>query len=39
MARSIWVYKIKHVPDGNVKNFKGKIVAKGFSQKEGIDCW
>ena len=34
---SRWLYKIKHATDGIVKKFKSYFVAKGFSQKEGID--
>jgi hypothetical protein len=32
-----WIYKIKHAVDGSVENFKVIFVAKGFTQKEGID--
>ena len=37
MVGSRWIYKIKHVADGNIEKFKVKFVAKGFSQKEGVD--
>ena len=32
-----WVYKKKRGPDENVETFKAKLVAKSFSQCEGID--
>ena len=34
---SKWLFKIKHATDGSVDKFKAKFVARGFSQKEGID--
>ena len=34
---SRWIYKVKHVADGSVEKYKACFVAKGFSQKEGID--
>lgn len=34
---SRWLYKIKHAVDGSVEKFKAQFVAKGFSQKEGVD--
>ena len=32
-----WLYKIKHVVDGSVEKYKARSVARGFTQKEGID--
>lgn len=33
----MWLYKIKHVADGNVEKFKAWFVARGFSQVEGVN--
>ena len=34
---SIWIYKIQHAVDGNIMEYKEIFVARGFSQKEGIN--
>jgi hypothetical protein len=34
---SKWIYKTKHAVDGSIEKYKERFVAKGFSQKEGID--
>ena len=37
LVRCKWVYKIKFGPDGKVDRNKALLVAKIFSQVEGID--
>jgi hypothetical protein len=37
VVSSKWIYKIKHVADGSIEKHKARFVARGFSEKEGID--
>jgi len=37
VVTSKWIYKIKHAIDGRTDKYKEMFVARGFSQKEGID--
>ena len=37
VVTSRWLYKIKHATDGSVEKYKSRFVARGFTQKEGID--
>jgi hypothetical protein len=37
VVSSKWFFKIKHVVDGSIEKYKSRFVARGFSQKEGID--
>ena len=32
-----WVYRVKYKLDGSVERYKVRLVAKGFTQKEGLD--
>lgn len=34
---SCWVFKLKRNPDGSVERYKGRVVAKGYSQRPGFD--
>ena len=37
VVTSKWIYKIKHAADGSIEKYKARFVARGFSQKEGIN--
>ena len=37
MVSSKWIFKIKHSTDGSIEKYKEIFIARGFSQKEGID--
>jgi hypothetical protein len=37
LVSSKWLFKIKHAADGSIEKYKTRFVARGFSQKEGID--
>ena len=32
-----WIYKIKHRSDGSIERHKAHLVAKGYTQQEGVD--
>ncbi|CAI7922107.1 unnamed protein product [Closterium sp. NIES-54] len=35
---SKWLFKIKSDADGKIKRYKSRLVAKGYQQKEKVDC-
>ena len=37
VVTSRWLYKIKHGVDVSIEKYKARFVARGFSQKEGVD--
>ena len=37
VVSSRWLFKIKHAFDVSIEKNKARFVARGFSQKEGID--
>jgi hypothetical protein len=38
VVSSKWLYKIKHTTYGNNEKFRVRFMARGFPQKEGLDC-
>lgn len=32
-----WVYKIKHKSDGSIEHYKARLVAKVYTQQEGVN--
>ena len=37
VVSSKWIYKTKHSTNASIDKYKARFVARGFSQKEGID--
>ena len=37
VVKSKWVFKVKTDSEGNVDKLKARVVAKGYSQVEGVD--
>ena len=37
IVTSKWIFKIKHATDESVEKYKARFVARGFSQREGVD--
>ena len=37
VVSSKWIFKTKHSADDSIEKYKAIFVARGFSQKEGID--
>lgn len=34
---SKWVYQLKYKPSGEIERYKARVVAKGYTQMEGVD--
>jgi len=37
LVKCRWMFKLKLVADGSVSRYKARHVAKGFTQKKGVD--
>ena len=37
VIKSKWVFRVKKNVDGSIEKYKGRVVAKGFGQEEGVD--
>ena len=37
IVASKWIFKIKQAANGSIDKYKARFVARGFSQKEGVD--
>jgi hypothetical protein len=37
VVSSKWIFKTKHATNGSIEKYKAIFLARGFSQKEGID--
>ena len=37
VVSSKWIFKTKHAANNSIEKYKARFVARGFSQKEGID--
>ena len=37
VVTSKWIFKIKHATNGSIQKYKARFVARGFSQREGVD--
>ena len=37
VVTSKWIFKIKRDANGSIEKYKARFVARGFSQKKGVD--